>query len=159
MTVTKTIHMKVFWSTSFIAKVSVCLKCSVYCLTKSKICFPTAQSGGLHLTIYVISENRQSKCACVKVGRVWTSLGALFFIFHTTTTITFRVNNQVQHHECLQGETVWKCKPLLPFAQFITPGLLQHCTLFGLPLSVVIQNTTAPPCLFEAYWSLHTLSS
>ena len=34
------------------------------------------------------------------------------FILHTTTSDTYCVNNQVQHHECLQRESVWTYAPL-----------------------------------------------
>lgn len=56
-------------------------------------------------------------CAGLTVGRVWTSLlGSVFFNFHTTSSITFHVNNQAQYHECLQGQrSSESCVMLSPF--------------------------------------------
>lgn len=40
--------------------------------------------------------------------RVWTAL-------FSTLSVTFYVNRQVQHYDCLPGQTVGKCVPLFPY--------------------------------------------
>lgn len=50
------------------------------------------------------------------VGEVWISLSGLFFIRHTTISVTFHVSNTGQHrYERLPGDTVWKCIVLPAF--------------------------------------------
>lgn len=47
---------------------------------------------------------------CEEGRRVW----ALFFIFHTITSVTFHVCNPMQRHEYLPGETVRKSAVIVP---------------------------------------------
>lgn len=87
-----------------------------YVLSEVLVCL-TASETPPGPTIYVIGNPTSRPlhtviaqvCAGVKVWRVRTFLLSSFFCLYTATSVTFGVNDQVQHHDCLLGKTVKVC--------------------------------------------------
>ncbi len=83
------------------------------------------------------------KTFLMKPALMLSSQYASVLILCPTISVTFHVNNQVQHEKCLPGETVWKCITSLCDSQLFTSTVAIHSSKTLLILTI---NTNLAEC-------------